>query len=85
MGLRTATTMPDLFRKYRDSKSRISPCFPEAGISLRQKRNLVFDFVAIKAESSDLTRERARLAGFNDGRPFDPIKRWYRYNQRNKG
>jgi hypothetical protein len=25
-------------------------------------------------------RERARLADFNDGRPFDPIKRWYRFN-----
>jgi hypothetical protein len=35
---------------------------------------LVFDFVTIKAES-DLTRERARLADFIDGRPFDPIER----------
>jgi hypothetical protein len=76
--------MPDLFRKYRDSKCRISPCFPEAGISPRQKRKLVFDFVAIKAESSDLAGERVRLAGFNGGRPFDPIKRWYRCNQRSK-
>jgi hypothetical protein len=77
--------MPALFRKYRDSKSRISPCFVEAGISLRQKRNLVFDFVTIKADRSNLTREQARLAGFNGGRPFDPIKRSYRCNQRSKG
>jgi hypothetical protein len=46
---------------------------------------LVFDFVAIKAESSDLAHERARLAGFNGSRPPDPITRWYRCNQRNKG
>jgi hypothetical protein len=25
-------------------------------------------------------REWARLADFNYGRPFDPIKRWYRFN-----
>jgi hypothetical protein len=55
---------------------------PEAGNSPRQKRDLVFDFVTIKAEWSDLTGERARLADFNDGRPFDPLKRWYRFNLR---
>jgi len=43
---------------------------------------LVFDYVTIKAERSDLTRERGRLADFNDGGPFDPIKRWYRFNLR---
>jgi hypothetical protein len=43
---------------------------------------LVFDYVTIKAETSDLTRERARLADFNYGGPFDPIKRGYRFNLR---
>jgi hypothetical protein len=56
--------------------------FPEAGNSPRQKRDLVFDYVTIKAERSDLTGERTRLADFNDGRLFDPIKRWYHFNLR---
>jgi len=43
---------------------------------------LLFDYVTIKAERSDLTRERARLVDFIDGRPFDPIERWYRFNLR---
>jgi hypothetical protein len=43
---------------------------------------LVFDYVTIKAERSDLTRERARLADFIDGRSFDPIEQWYRFNRR---
>jgi hypothetical protein len=43
---------------------------------------LVFDFVTIKAERSDLTRERARIADFIDDRSFDPIERWYRFNLR---
>lgn len=30
------------------------------------KTDVVFDYVAIKAETSDLTRERARRADFND-------------------
>jgi hypothetical protein len=56
--------------------------FPEAGNSPRQRRDLVFDYVTIKAERSDLTGERARLAVLNGGRSFDPIKRWYRFNLR---
>jgi len=36
---------------------------------------LVFDYVTIKAERSDLARQRTPLADFIDGRPFDPIER----------
>jgi hypothetical protein len=43
---------------------------------------LVFDYVTIKAERSDLTCARACLANFIDGRPFDPIERWYRFDLR---
>ena len=74
--------MAGLFRKYSEPKSRISPCSHEAGNSPCQQRDLVFDYVTIKAERSDLTRERARLADFIDGRPFDPIERWHRFNVR---
>jgi hypothetical protein len=34
---------------------------------------VVFDYVAIKAETNDPTRERVRRADFNDARPFDLI------------
>ncbi|MGH6864252.1 MAG: hypothetical protein ACRECN_08305 [Methylocella sp.] len=43
---------------------------------------MVFDYVTIKAESRDLSRERARLADFNDARPFHPVERWYQFNLR---
>ncbi|MGB6372751.1 MAG: hypothetical protein WBF22_04985 [Methylocella sp.] len=43
---------------------------------------MVLDYVTIKAERSDLTRERGRFAVFNDGRPFDPIERRNRFNWR---
>jgi hypothetical protein len=46
------------------------------------KCDLVFDYVMIKAERSDPTRERARLADFIDGRSFGPIERRYRFNLR---
>jgi hypothetical protein len=55
-----AKAMPGLLRKCRESKSRDFGMFP---------CDLVFDYVAIKAERSDLTRT-VRLADFNDGRPF---------------
>jgi hypothetical protein len=44
---------------------------------------LVFDYVTIKAEGSDL----ARLLGSPcriQRRALDPIKRWYRFNPRGK-
>ncbi|MGB6174745.1 MAG: hypothetical protein WBF43_00040 [Methylocella sp.] len=43
---------------------------------------MVLDYVTIKAETSDLTRERARFAVFDDGGPFDPVERRNRFKRR---
>jgi hypothetical protein len=53
-------------QKIKRIKKPDLPCFPEARSSPRQKRVLVFDYVTIKAQRSDLTRERARLAEFDE-------------------